>query len=107
MKLIQNESTELQDELFKLVNDIYTTEEFPKDFKESIIIPIPKKVTVDKFNKFRTISLMAHAAKILIKIICTRIMNIVEKEISGDQFGFRKNKSTREAILRLRILLEK
>jgi hypothetical protein len=31
---------------------------------------------------------MAHTAKILIKIICTRIENIVEKELSGDQFGF-------------------
>jgi hypothetical protein len=41
MKLIKNASTELQYELFKLVNDIYITGEIPKDFKESIIISIP------------------------------------------------------------------
>ncbi|KAL4141626.1 hypothetical protein QTP88_004234 [Uroleucon formosanum] len=64
MELIQNASTELQDELFKLVNDIYTIGEIPKDFKESIIIPIPKKATADKCNEFRTKSVMAHAAKI-------------------------------------------
>jgi len=46
---------------------------------------------------------MAHAAKILVKIICTRIENIVEKKLSDDQFGFRRNKGTREAILSLRI----
>jgi len=89
------------------VNDIYTTGEIPKDFKESIIIPIPKKATADKCNEFRTISLMAHAAKILVKIICTRIESIVEKELSDDQFGFRRNKGTREATLSLRILIEK
>lgn len=71
MELIQNASTELQYELFKLVNDIFTTGEIPKDFKESIIVPIPKKATADKCNEFRTISLMAYAAKILVKIICT------------------------------------
>jgi hypothetical protein len=47
IELIQNENTELQDELFKLVNDIYTTGEILKDFKESIIIPIPKKATAE------------------------------------------------------------
>jgi len=36
MELIQNENTELQNKLFKLVNDIYTAGEIPKDFKESI-----------------------------------------------------------------------
>ena len=107
MELIQNASKELQDELFKLVNDIYTTGEIPKDFKESIIVPIPKKATADKCNEFRTISLMTHAAKILVKIICFRIESIVEKELSDDQFGFRRNKGTREAILSLRILIEK
>lgn len=107
MELIQNESTELQDELFILVNDVYTTGEISKDFTESIIIHIPKKATADKCNEFRTISLMAHTAKILVKIICTRIESTVEKELSDDQFGFRRNKGTREAILSLRILIEK
>jgi hypothetical protein len=52
------------------LNNIYTTGKIPKDFKESIIIPILKKSTADKYNEFRTISLMAHAANIPIKIIC-------------------------------------
>jgi hypothetical protein len=45
------------------VNDLYTTGGIPKNFKESIIIPIPKKATADKFNEFKMISLMAHVAK--------------------------------------------
>jgi hypothetical protein len=53
------------------VNNIYITGEILKDFKESIIILIPKKAMADKCKEFRTISLMAHAAKILIKIVCT------------------------------------
>jgi hypothetical protein len=49
---------------------------------------------------------MTLAAKILIKIICILIENKVEKELSADQLGFRRNKGTREAILSLRILIE-
>jgi hypothetical protein len=64
MELIRNVCTEIQDEIFKLVNDMYTMEEIHKDFKESIIIPITKKATADKRNEFRTISLMAHANNI-------------------------------------------
>jgi hypothetical protein len=50
---------------------------------------------------------MTPAADILIQIICTQIENIVEKELTEDQFGFRRNKGTRDAILNLRILIEK
>jgi hypothetical protein len=35
------------------------------------------------------------------------VENIVEKELSDDQFGFKRNKGTREAILGFRILIEK
>jgi len=41
MELIQNASTELQDELFILVNDLYTTGEIPKDLP--ILYPYLKK----------------------------------------------------------------
>jgi hypothetical protein len=50
---------------------------------------------------------MVHAAQILIKIICTRIENVVEKKLRGDQLGFRRNKDTIDVILSLRILIEK
>ncbi|VVC32502.1 Reverse transcriptase domain [Cinara cedri] len=110
--LNNNNNPDMQGEVilrgeFNSTLKLMKTGEIPKDFKESIIIPIPKKATADKCNEFRTISLMAHAAKILVKIICTRIESIVEKELGDDQFRFRRNKGTREAILSLRLLIEK
>lgn len=71
---------------------IYTLQEKLEDSKEIILIPITKKATADEFYEFR--SLMAHAAKILVKIIYNRIESIVEKQLSNDQFGFRRNKGT-------------
>jgi len=51
--------------------------------------------------------LTVHSAKILVKIIGNRIARKIERQLSNDQFGFRKNKVTTEAILSLRTLMEK
>ncbi|KAL4149828.1 hypothetical protein QTP88_003684 [Uroleucon formosanum] len=106
-ELIQNAGKKIQNELFKLVNDIYITGEIPEDFKKNIIITLPKKATAEKCSEYRTPSLMIHSAKILVKIIGNRIEHKIERQLSNDQFGFRRNKGTREAILSLRTLIEK
>ena len=92
--------------LFSLVIKMYETGEVPSDFKKNIIIPIPKKVGADKCEQFRTISLVTHASKILTRIIYRRIEKQVEYELEEDQFGFRKDVGTREAILILKLILE-
>lgn len=49
---------------------------------------------------------MADAAKVLVKIICNWIENIVKKRLNNDQYRSEKNKSTTEAILSVRILVK-
>lgn len=56
---------------------------------------------------YRTLSLISHTSKILLNIIKNRIKVKVENNIDDDQFGFRPGKGTREALLALRILLER
>ena len=58
-------------------------------------------------NENRKISLIAHAAKILLKIIKKRITPIIESKVSESQLGFRKGKGTREAIYITRIITER
>ena len=93
--------------LYKTICDIYLTGDIPSDFEKNIIIPIPKKKRAEKCEDFRTISLTTHVSKILTRIIYRRIERRAEEFLAEDQFGFRKNKGTREAILALRILIEK
>ena len=50
---------------------------------------------------------IAHAAKILLKIIKKIITPITESKVSESQPGFRKVKGTREAIYMTRILTER
>jgi len=80
----------------KLINTIYETEEWLKDFTGVTMIALKKKPQATKCSDHRTISLIAHAAKIVAKILRRRIENKIE-DVLGDQFGFRRGKGTRDA----------
>jgi len=56
---------------------------------------------------YRTIALVSHASKILVRIMLERIRVKSETEIAGEQAGFRQGKETRDQITNLRILMHK
>jgi len=91
----------------KLINTIYETGEWPKDFTEVTMIALRKKPQGTKCSDHRTISLIAHTAKIVAKILRRRIENKIEDVLGKDQFGFRRGKGTRDAIGMLRIISER
>jgi len=62
--------------------------------------------TTEKCEDHRTISLITHALKILTKIVHKRIEAKISVNIEEDQFGFRRNRGTREAILCLMMIME-
>ena len=50
---------------------------------------------------------MSHITKILISILTFKMKNVIHNEISWEQFGFRKNKGTRNAIFVMRSTTER
>jgi hypothetical protein len=57
----------------KLINTIYETGEWLKDFTEVTMIALKKKPQATKCSNHCTISIIAHAAKIVAKILRRRI----------------------------------
>ena len=96
-------------ELIRICQDIYTTGEWPEDFLQSIIIPIKKKPNATACEDHRTISLLTHASKVMIRILAKRVQAKTEavEGLGDDQFGFRKGMGTRDAIGTLRVLTER
>jgi hypothetical protein len=90
-----------------LINDIYQQGELPEDFKKSIMIPIPKKQNSQECSNFRTLSIISHASKVLLAIILKRIQEKVERYVGDDQYGFRANRGTKDAIMELNIIAQK
>jgi hypothetical protein len=96
-----------QEHLIKLCKSIYDTGIWPEDFLHSTIVPIQKKPNALKCEDHRTISLISHASKILLRVVNNRLRAKVKDYIGWDQFGFRKGMGTREAIAVLRTLSER
>ena len=68
---------------------------------------LPKKGNLQLCQKYRTISLISHPSKVMLKIILNRLQPQAEEIIAEEQAGFRAGRSTTEQIFNLRILGEK
>ncbi|KAG1710423.1 Craniofacial development protein 2 [Nymphon striatum] len=90
-----------------LCNDMYNTGYIPDEVKESVFIALPKKHRTVKCNEHRTISLMSHVLKVLLKIIQKRNVQKIDNEISYCQSGFRSQMGTREGIFNIRTICER
>jgi hypothetical protein len=92
--------------LYPLFLDIWKEERFPKDWKEGIIVKIPKKGDYRNFNNWRGITLLVVISKVFTHIILDRISGILETRIQKEQAGFRHNMSCIDQINTLRIIIK-
>lgn len=71
--------------------------------KISLVSPVFKGNEINLFENYRPISVLTSFSKLLEKRMYKRISNYIEKQniLSKHQFGFRKNRSTEDAILEL------
>lgn len=104
LKLIDSDSIDIIVDLF---NAVYTTGIIPKEWLQSTFITLPKKPNAKCCSEYRTISLMSHTLKVLLRIIHNRIYAKLDMDISDNQLGFRKGMGTREALFGLNVLMQR
>ena len=86
---------------------IWKTQQWPQDWKRSVFIPIPKKGNAKECSSFRTIALISHASKVMLKILQARLQQYENSELPDVQAGFRKGRGIRDQIANIRWILEK
>ena len=74
---------------------------------DPVLSNLPKKDNLQQCQNYRTISLISHSSKVMLKIILNRFEPKAEKIIAEEQTGFRTRRSTTEQIFNLRIFCEK
>ena len=84
--------------LHSICQQIWKTQQWPQDWKRSVFIPIPKKGNAKECSNYRTIALISHASKIMLKILQARLQQYMNCELPGVQAGFRKGRGTRDQI---------
>ena len=93
--------------LHSICQQIWKTQQWPKDWKRSVFIPIPKKGKAKECSNYHTIALISHASKVTLKILQARLQQYVNREIPDIQAGFRKGRGTRDQIANIRWIMEK
>ena len=58
-------------------------------------------------SNYRTIALISHASKVMLKIFKARLQQYVNCELPDVQAGFRKDKGTRDQIANIHWIIEK
>ena len=106
-ELVQAGGETMIDVLTEICNGIWRTGEWPSPWTQSLIITLPKKGNLQLCQNYRTISLISHSSKVMLKVILNRLKPQAEEIIAEEQAGFRAGRSTTEQIFNLRILCEK
>ena len=67
-------------------------ERWPQDWKRSILIPIPKKVSSKECANHQTIALISHASKVMLKY--TRLQHYANQELQMSKLGLEKEEKS-------------
>ena len=106
-------------ELFQILKDdavnvldskgqqIWKPQQWPQDWERSVFFPIPKKGNAKECSNYRTIVLISHASKVMLKILQARLQQYMNRELPDVQTGLRKGRGTRDQIANIRWIIEK
>ena len=93
--------------LTEFCNRIWRTGEWSTPWNQSLIITLPKKDNLQLCQNYRTLSLISHSSKFMLKVILNGLKPKAEETIAEEQAWFRAGRSTTEQIFSLRLLCEK
>ena len=94
-KILKDDSVKV---LHSICQQIWKTQQQSQDWKRSVFIPVPNKSSAKECSNYRTIALISHARKVMLKILQARLQQYVNRELPDVQAGFRKGRGTRDQI---------
>ena len=70
-------------------------------------VPIPKKGNAKECSNYRTVALISHTSKVMLKILQARLQQYMNRELSDVQAGFIKGRGTRSQIANICWIIKK
>ena len=105
-ELVQAGGEAMIDILTSVCNKSLKIGEWPTTWIQSSVITLPKKGNLQLCQNYRTIRLISHPRKVMLKIVLNRFQ-LQAEDRAEEQAGFSAGRSTTEQIFNLRILCEK
>src|SRR6218665_2457736 len=94
-------------QLTKLCNKVWRLGRVPKERRNGIIIPLPKKGDIRECSNWRGVTLLPTPRKIMATVILNRMRDAIDEKLRQEQAGFRPGRSCCEQILIPRQIIEK
>ena len=82
--------------MHSICQQIWKTQQWLRDWKRSVFIPVPKKGNAKEYSNYHTIAFIVHASKAMLKTVQARIQLYVNRKLPDVQAGFRKGRGTRD-----------
>ena len=93
--------------LQSICQQIWKIRQWPQDWKRSVFIPIPKKGITKECSNYRTIALISHASKVMLKILQASLQQYMNHELPDVQTGFRRGRGSRDHTANIWWIIEK
>ena len=93
--------------LQSICQQIWKTQQWPQDWKRSVLIPVSKKGNAKECSNFCTTAFISHASKVMLKVLQARLQQYVNHELPDIQAGFRKGRGTRDQTVNIWWIIEK
>ena len=106
-KLLKNRGEATTTVLTAIYKKIWEMKERLKEWTQSLAIPLSKKGKLKQCQNYRTISLISHPSKIMLRIILNRLKTKAEELLAEEQAGFRPDRSSVEQIFYGQVIIEK
>ena len=97
----------LLERLMQLFHQIWACGEVPQEWRDALIVPIPKKGDLSVCDNWRGISLLDIGGKLFGKIIQKRLQEVAEEVLLDSQCGFRRGRGCVDMIFCARQIIEK
>ncbi|KAI8499222.1 hypothetical protein Bbelb_229860 [Branchiostoma belcheri] len=91
----------------QLCNNAWNRGEVPEDWRNGVVVCIPKKGNLAECDNWRGVTLLSIPGKVYCHAILNRIRDAVDEELREQQAGFRPKRSCAEQIFTLRRIIEK
>ena len=75
--------------ILKLFQTIWKEKCVPSEWRDALLVPVPKKGDLSCCDNWRDISLLDVMGKLFTRVLNDRLQLVVEETVSNSQYGFR------------------
>ena len=80
--------------LHSICRQIWKTQQWPQDWKRSVLIPIPMKGNAKECSNYHSIVLISHTSKVMLKILQVMLQQYMNHELPDVQQDLEKAKES-------------